>query len=1263
MIQFGEIQWWFLANTSEMAFHDADTRLARLASCGKTIFRSRNRHTKACKLLIPRPTVAGGPAPSNPPAQSITQPTVTIGGLSVPVLFSGLTPGFVGLYQVNVQVPANAPPSSAATIKVQAGNATSNSVVVAIVAAQTGPVQVTPSSSTALIGQTQQFSAVVNNAPSTAVTWAVNGVTGGDSAIGTISASGLYQTPDLVPSAPSVTITATSQVDASLSGAAQVTLIYPQPNVTSVNPPSVQAASGDTPIAIAGAGFTKATTLTLGGQSLAGTFFSQTSIGTTVPAWLAATTGSYPIIVSNPTPGGGTASSSFVVGNLVPVVTSLDPSVILAGAAATRVIVAGANFLSSSSGLVNGLQATTVFVSPNQLVLNVPTESLSVSATLSISVANPAPGGGTSNNIALVVSSQTSAPDLGVPSGNQDGIPDPEALVYFVGSTAATGPSAALARLGAAAAVDYKLGDECVHTQQPRCDSQGGTPGFGGVCVPNVKWVSQIPPGTDWSITANCGPTSLSLLNGAANNLQPTEQNIRDVNEYLKDYEAADLKRIHDACAANGTCKPRPTIPDIDVDSPGYGPIPNGIDSAALARTGKGLFGLSLQSTTSADSSTLEDELRNNRPVIVHVLYEMNENSSVHNAGHYMVLVGMDQDWVYVTDPGRSAQSCGSYARYPRTAFEAAWQFKGNDAVLLAPRLGIVSQSLQLPDGQVNLPYSAQFSAAYGTPQYTWSARGLPDGLTLDSRTGLLSGTPRVAGQFSPSIQVADQAGGTATGSTSMTVNPGTSGPLTITTPASLPSAQAGIALQLIALTAAGGVAPYSWQIVGTGLPSGLSLSVSGQLAGTAQTSVSNASFTAQVSDSSSPAKISTKLLYISVVPAHLPPTIYSLTASPSSLNVGGSSTLICVAANPQHDQLTYTWTATGGVIVGSGSTAQWTAPSQPGQYKITCAVADATGAAASADTLVSVSSLGLGSAVSPNSGVVNSTQFLITGSGAKPNGGVTSTTVYPDDSVHIFKTTADGSGKYSFGPFTEAQTGLYTESESDDSTGAKSAQLLWRIDPSTSIVLTVAASCATGGPQVQLQWTDVSAMNYDLYRNGTLYASAIVGTKYSDSTSLVPGSLYNYSIQAHLANGTGQTSNSATVTVPATCSSADLVPLNIVLSNAVANPGTSLIVTFAVANQGNGLAGTSTSRLWLSSSSSAPVASDPVLADVSTPSIGAGGTAALSANVTIPSATVAGTFYVWAKVDNAGQVSQSNTANDLARSGPLAVNITAAHK
>jgi uncharacterized protein (TIGR03437 family) len=36
---------------------------------------------------------------------TVAQPTATIGGTNAPVSFSGLAPGFVGLYQVNVQVP------------------------------------------------------------------------------------------------------------------------------------------------------------------------------------------------------------------------------------------------------------------------------------------------------------------------------------------------------------------------------------------------------------------------------------------------------------------------------------------------------------------------------------------------------------------------------------------------------------------------------------------------------------------------------------------------------------------------------------------------------------------------------------------------------------------------------------------------------------------------------------------------------------------------------------------------------------------------------------------------------------------------------------------------------------------------------------------------------------------------------------------------------------------------------------------------------
>ncbi|MEP6962257.1 MAG: hypothetical protein ABI995_09265, partial [Acidobacteriota bacterium] len=51
----------------------------------------------------------GQPAPSDPLATTLTDPVVILGGVGMPVLFSGLAPGQVGLYQVNVSVPGNAP--------------------------------------------------------------------------------------------------------------------------------------------------------------------------------------------------------------------------------------------------------------------------------------------------------------------------------------------------------------------------------------------------------------------------------------------------------------------------------------------------------------------------------------------------------------------------------------------------------------------------------------------------------------------------------------------------------------------------------------------------------------------------------------------------------------------------------------------------------------------------------------------------------------------------------------------------------------------------------------------------------------------------------------------------------------------------------------------------------------------------------------------------------------------------------------------------
>jgi uncharacterized protein (TIGR03437 family) len=82
------------------------------------------------------PPVLGAPSPSNPLAFTTTTPVVTIGGLTAQVIFSGLAPGFVGLNQVNVQVPDGVTPGDAVPIVLSIGGATSNTATIAVAAAQ-----------------------------------------------------------------------------------------------------------------------------------------------------------------------------------------------------------------------------------------------------------------------------------------------------------------------------------------------------------------------------------------------------------------------------------------------------------------------------------------------------------------------------------------------------------------------------------------------------------------------------------------------------------------------------------------------------------------------------------------------------------------------------------------------------------------------------------------------------------------------------------------------------------------------------------------------------------------------------------------------------------------------------------------------------------------------------------------------------------------------------------------------------------------------
>jgi len=81
------------------------------------------------------PALAAGeaaPAGGNPLVLTKVQPTVTIGGKNAKVQFSGMAPGFVGLWQINAEVPADVTPGMALPLVITAAGAQSNTVTIAV---------------------------------------------------------------------------------------------------------------------------------------------------------------------------------------------------------------------------------------------------------------------------------------------------------------------------------------------------------------------------------------------------------------------------------------------------------------------------------------------------------------------------------------------------------------------------------------------------------------------------------------------------------------------------------------------------------------------------------------------------------------------------------------------------------------------------------------------------------------------------------------------------------------------------------------------------------------------------------------------------------------------------------------------------------------------------------------------------------------------------------------------------------------------------
>ncbi len=178
----------------------------------------------------------------------------------------------------------------------------------------------------------------------------------------------------------------------------------------------------------------------------------------------------------------------------------------------------------------------------------------------------------------------------------------------------------------------------------------------------------------------------------------------------------------------------------------------------------------------------------------------------------------------------------------------------------------LVISTTTLPNGTENTSYSQTLSATGGVTPYSWAlASGtLPTGLSL-SATGVISGTPTAAGNFSFTVKVSDAESPpqTATQPLGITINSVTTG-LNITTTSPLPGATQNSAYSTT-VTASGGTPPYTWSLgTGSALPAGLSLT-SGSPSATISgkpTTTGTFQFTLDVKDSaSSPATASASFL------------------------------------------------------------------------------------------------------------------------------------------------------------------------------------------------------------------------------------------------------------------------------------------------------------------------------------------------------------------------------------------------------------------
>ena len=244
----------------------------------------------------------------------------------------------------------------------------------------------------------------------------------------------------------------------------------------------------------------------------------------------------------------------------------------------------------------------------------------------------------------------------------------------------------------------------------------------------------------------------------------------------------------------------------------------------------------------------------------------------------------------------------------------------------------IAINTTPLPSGTVNTAYAATVTATGGTAPYSWSATGLPTGLTMNSATGVISGTPTVSGSSSITVNVSDASNPVLSTSANFTLVIANTPPVISTS--SLADGAQGVAYSAT-MAATGGTGAYKWSA--TGLPAGLTIAqATGIISGT-PTAAGTSQVVVTVTDSAATPLSATKNLNLTI-------TAPQLVISTSSLVGGKQGVAYSATVAATGGTGAYNWSATGlpaGVTIAQATGIISGTPTVNGPFPVVVTVAD----------------------------------------------------------------------------------------------------------------------------------------------------------------------------------------------------------------------------------------------------------------------------------------------------------------------------------